>query len=290
MVFLQDVLEDAHQCKRRAGSHLALVFHGGELLSQVDGLGDGGERLVFLLQVDLLGLSLQLVCVALKDESVVGQTLEAFLVVLTLNVQSLKLYRLLADIVRGLAHRHLRGLQVIQKLAGGAYTFRILGEGGVLLDTLHFRIPRFLLLLRIRSRTYGLRLHRANCVMGIDEQIQDLPAAVVNHQLALVEHVTDEKVVIFTKKLGERSLLLGKRKLRIIDVGLELLRQPADLPIQGWAYLADDLSVVKVVVQPRRDLLVVELGEDVDILAQKALHDLRHLVYLDFRLGDVLPV
>ena len=47
---------------------------------------------------------------ALEDKSVIGQALEAFLVVLALNIQSLKFNRLLPDVVRGLTHRDLGGL------------------------------------------------------------------------------------------------------------------------------------------------------------------------------------
>ena len=87
--------------------------------------------------------------------------------------------------------------------------------------------------------------------MCIHEKVQDLPTAIIYDELTLVEHITGKQVVIFTQQLGERCLLLGKGEPRIVDVGLELLRQTSYLLLERRPDLADNLRMVQIIVQPR---------------------------------------
>ena len=68
------------------------------------------------------------------------------------------------------------------------------------------------------------------------------------------------------------------------------MRKAGDLGFECRAYLTDNLSVIQVVVQPRRDLFLIELRENVHVLAEQSLNDLGNLVHLYLRLGDILTV
>ena len=127
-------------------------------------------------------------------------------------------------------------------------------------------------------------------IVGGREESEHFPAAVVEDELLLVEHVSLEQFVILTEQLGKSGLLLRKGKSLVGEVPLELLRKPLDLLVQDGGDLGNDLRLRDIPVQAGTDLPVVDVREEFLVPRQDILDDDGDLVHLDLVLADVLPV